>query len=223
MNKGKLIVIESGTDGSGKATQSKMLVDKLVDLGLKAKLISFPNYKSEASSLIKMYLRGDFGEKANEVSPYVASSFYAVDRYASYQSEWKDFYLSGGIIVLDRYVTSNMVHQGTKLEPKDREVFFEWLEELEYGMYGIPKPDKVIFLDVEPSSTENMRRGRNLKIEGDIHESDSEYMEQSYRTALEIAKDNDWSLVDCIMEDGQIRSVQDIHSEIVENINSCLF
>src|SRR3712207_2277438 len=114
---GKLFVIESGTDGSGKATQTKILYDRLIDDGYRVKKIEFPNYDSDSSALIKMYLNGDFGDKATDVDPYIASTFYAVDRYASYKLEWEDFYLEGGIILADRYATSNMVHQASKMEP----------------------------------------------------------------------------------------------------------
>ena len=146
---GKLFVIESGTDGSGKATQTKKLFDRLVEDGYRVRKVEFPNYDSDSSALIKMYLNGDFGDKADDVDAYIASTFYAADRYASYKLGWEDFYLNGGIILADRYTTSNMVHQASKMDSTDdKEKFLDWLDDFEYGLYKIPRPDGVFFLDV---------------------------------------------------------------------------
>ena len=146
--KGKLIVIE-GVDGSGKQTQSEELYQRLKNNGKKIMKISFPDYEAESSALVKMYLRGDFGDNPEEISPYVASSFFAVDRYASFQTKWKEFYQAGGIVIADRYTTSNMVHQASKIaDPKERDKFLDWLYDLEFMLYKIPVPDLVFFLDV---------------------------------------------------------------------------
>jgi len=151
--KGKLIIIESGADASGKATQTNKLYERLVQEGYKVKKITFPNYDSDSSALVKMYLNGDFGKDPNDVSPYVASTFYAVDRFASYRTEWGQAYNDGWIILADRYTTSNMVHQAAKIkdmEEKDR--FLDWLWNFEFEIYKLPVPDCVIFLDMPPLS-----------------------------------------------------------------------
>ena len=153
---GKLIIIESGTDASGKATQTELLYEYLKK-DHKVVKVEFPNYKSDSSALVKMYLNGDFGETANSVDPYIASTFYAADRYASYKTEWEDFYLSGGIIIADRYTTSNMVHQASKMDDlEEREKFLEWLDEYEYGLYGLPSASVVFFLVVPVRLSEEL-------------------------------------------------------------------
>ena len=123
--KGKLIIIE-GSDGSGKATQTKKLYDRLEAENYKIKKVEFPNYNSESSALVKMYLRGDFGKNATDVDPYVCSTFYAVDRYASFKTGWEEFYNNGGIIICDRYTTSNMVHQASKIDESERDKYLDW-------------------------------------------------------------------------------------------------
>ena len=155
---GKLIVLE-GTDGSGKATQTAALLDRLRREGVDCRKIEFPRYQEESSALIREYLRGDFGEKPSDVNAFAASTFYAVDRYASYQQDWGGYYRQGGPVIADRYTTSNAVHQGSKLQGKERTDFFEWLFDYEYRLLGLPKPDLVIYLDVPVDQTEqNMHR-----------------------------------------------------------------
>ena len=140
---GKLIIIESGSDSSGKATQSKKLYEKLKLNGYNVRKIEYPNYKSDSSALVKMYLNGDFGKNPEDVDPYVASTFYAVDRYASFKTEWEKFYVEGGIVIADRFTTSNMVHQAAKLEGEDKNKFLDWLWNLEFNMYKLPTPYRV--------------------------------------------------------------------------------
>ncbi len=132
MKRGKLIVIE-GSDGSGKATQTKKLYDKLVKENKNVKKVEFPNYESESSALIKMYLNGEFGKEPDSVNPYVSSTFYAVDRFASYKKDWEEFYLKGGIIIADRYTTSNMIHQAAKIKDvQAKDNFLNWLWDFEF-------------------------------------------------------------------------------------------
>ena len=143
---GKLFVID-GTDGSGKQTQFDLLKKHLDDEGIEYKTVSFPNYDSPSSSLVKMYLSGEFGENAQDVSPYIASTFYAVDRYATFKKEYQEYYDNGGIILADRYTTGNMVHQAGKIKNEtEREKFLNWLFNLEFDIYGLPVPTKVFFL-----------------------------------------------------------------------------
>lgn len=225
MGKGKLIIIESGSDASGKATQSKKLYERLVNEGYNCMKITFPDYDSESSSLVKMYLRGDFGSNPNDVSPYIASTFYAADRYASFKTKWEKFYNEGGIIISDRYTTSNMVHQAAKMNEDEKENFLNWLCDLEFNLYGIPKPDKVIFLDVDPMVSQELMKNRLNKITGeeekDIHESNKEYLIKSYDNSLKIADKYSWSKVKCT--DGKsLRSIDDIHEEIYKKVKEII-
>ena len=223
MGKGKLIIIESGSDASGKATQSKKLYERLINEGYNCMKITFPDYDSESSALVKMYLRGDFGSNPNDVSPYVASTFYAADRYASFKTKWENFYNEGGIIISDRYTTSNMVHQAAKIESPEKEKFLEWLYDLEFNIYGIPRPDEVIFLDVEPEVSQELMRNRMNKITGqkdkDIHESNKEYLINSYNNSLYVADKYNWKVIKCT-KDGKLRSIEDINNEIYDNIKN---
>lgn len=205
----KLIVIE-GTDGSGKATQTTRLFGRLENLGIKVLRVSFPNYESESSALVKMYLRGDFGATAEEVNPYAAATFYAVDRFANFQ-EWKDFYASNGVIVADRYVGSNMAHQSAKIKRKaEREKFLNWLDDLEFKKFQLPRPDLTIFLDMPPEIAEMLRKVRGRE---DIHESDAAYMLKSYKTYKEIATKFGWKAINCANENFA-KSTIDIHEEV---------
>ena len=142
MSKGRLLVIE-GLDGSGKATQAKLLASHLAESGCKVMEITFPDYESDSSALVKMYLSGQFGDKPDDVNPYAASSFYAVDRYASYKTRWGSFYEAGGIVIADRYTTSNAVHQCSKLPPEQWDDFLRWAFDYEYRLLGLPAPDAV--------------------------------------------------------------------------------
>ncbi|HHT66414.1 MAG: dTMP kinase [Caldicoprobacterales bacterium] len=225
MNMGKLICIEAG-DGSGKETQTKRLFERLQREGCKVRHIAFPNYDSESSALIKMYLRGDFGKRPDDVSPYIASTFYAVDRYASYKKEWEAFYREGGIILADRYTTSNMVHQAVKItDPDERETFLDWLRRFEFDLFGLPQPDCVLFLDMPPAFAAQLMVNRGNKITGskekDIHERDTEYLKQAYYCAVWLAEKFGWQKVSCVRNE-QIRSIEDIHNEVFDLVRRYL-
>lgn len=210
---GKLIVIESGTDSSGKATQTRKLYQRLQSEGYRVKQVEFPDYDSDSSALIKMYLQGKFGENPADINSYAASTFFAVDRYASYQQKWKDFYLQGGIILADRYTTSNMVHQACKFQNEEEKTgFLEWLRDLEYKKFNLPQPDRVILLDVPPQTSRELmhRRGSNGH---DIHESDLQYLKSTYQNALWIAKRYSWDIIKCT-GDNKLKSIDRIHNEI---------
>lgn len=222
---GKLICIEAG-DGSGKETQTNKLFERLQNQNYNVRKISFPNYTSESSALIKMYLRGDFGSKPDDVNPYVASTFYAADRYASYKKEWGAFYEQGGIVLADRYTTSNMVHQAVKItNPGEREEFLSWLWNFEFQLFGLPQPDCVIFLDMPPKYAVQLMDNRRNKITGseqkDIHESDKAYLEQAYKGALWLAEKYGWHRIKCI-NNNQIRPIMDIHNEIFDLVSDYL-
>lgn len=216
MEKGRLIVIE-GVDGSGKATQAKLLFESLEKKGLAVRKVSFPDYESDSSALVKMYLRGDFGSKPEDVDAYAASCFYAVDRYASYKKDWQAFYQNGGIVVADRYTTSNAVHQCSKLPEEQWPEFLRWLFHFEYELLGVPAPDRVIFLQTEAAVTEALllkRYGGDVSLE-DIHESDREYMARSRKAAAYCSSHLGWTTVHCT-RGGQMRTMEDIHGEIME-------
>ncbi len=214
---GKLIVIE-GTDSSGKETQTKRLFEKLEEKGLKVKKISFPNYDSPACEPVKMYLSGAFGEDAMKVNPYPVSTMYAIDRYASFKTDWEKFYNEDGIIVTDRYVTSNMVHQASKIKDLDeKKQYLNWLEDLEYEKMGIPRPDLVIFLNMPTEMAVKLMAERKNKITGeekkDIHERDKEYLKESHANACKIANTYNWKEIKC--SDGErIKTIEEIGEEI---------
>ncbi|MBR6012257.1 MAG: deoxynucleoside kinase [Selenomonadaceae bacterium] len=214
---GKLIVLE-GSDGSGKATQTTRLFERLQNLRVNVMRVSFPNYESESSALIKMYLRGDFGETAEAVNPYAASTFYAVDRFASFQN-WKSFYEGDGIVLADRYVGSNMAHQSAKFKRKvDREKFLNWVDDFEFKRLQLPRPDLTFFLDMPPAIAAMLRKKRGRE---DIHESDAAYMTRAYNAYKEISKKFDWKTIDCA-EGNFTKSPVDIHEEIFSVIESML-
>ncbi len=219
---GKLITIESGSDASGKATQTKKLYKRLVQEGYKVRKVEYPNYASESSALVKMYLNGEFGKNAEDVDAYVASTFFAADRYASYKTEWEEFYKMGGIILADRYTTSNMVHQACKIQDAlERQKFLEWLWQYEFEIYKLPVPDGVMFLDVPIDFSIELMRDRENKFTGDkkkdIHESNIEYLTQSYNNALEVANKYSWQKIRCTQE-GKLRSIEEIHEEIYSKV-----
>ena len=214
---GKLIIIESGSDASGKATQSEELLKKLTADGYNVRKVEYPNYKSESSTLVKMYLRGDFGKNADDVDAYIASTFFTADRYASFKTEWEEFYRSGGIVIADRYTTSNMVHQASKMEIEERDKYLDWLEDYEYNLFKIPRPDEVIFLNVPVDYSIKLMENRKNKFTGedekDIHESDKNYLRKTYNNSLYIADKYNWKRVECV-ENEQLRTIEDISNEI---------
>ena len=217
---GKLIVIE-GLDSSGKQTQTELLCKVLNERGIQVKKISFPCYDSDSSALVKMYLAGKFGNNSEDVNPYAASSFYAVDRYASYKTDWETFYNNGGVVIADRYTTSNMIHQAGKISDlKERDDYLKWLYEYEFSYLKLPSPDKVIFLEMHPSVSERLMKERANKITGesekDIHERDKMHLVNSYNSALYVADKFNWTKVACV-NDGILRTIEDIHSEILEH------
>lgn len=216
--KGKLIVIE-GLDGSGKATQAKLLCQALEQQGCQVKKVSFPDYESNSSALIKMYLAGEFGTDPKAVNAYAASTFYAVDRYASFKKNWEDFYNEGGIVVADRYTTSNAVHQCSKLPEGQWDSYLQWLFDFEYRLVGIPTPDTVIYLRVDPEVSQKLMTGRYQGDESkkDIHEKDLSYLDRSRRAAEYCAQKLGWKTVSCV-SDGAMRTIEDIHTEVLENI-----
>lgn len=219
---GKLIVLE-GIDGSGKSAQYRRLTARFEREGLDYHSIVFPRYDQESSALIRMYLNGDFGSRPDDVNAYASSIFYAVDRYASYMTDWKAYYQSGGVVLSDRYTTSNAVHQGAKLPPEEQPRFFDWLYDLEYVKLGLPRPDLVIFLDVDLATSEARMHRRQLKTgkSGDIHERDTEYLQLCLDTGHRAAAHYGWREVD-FMKDGKEREVDEKHEEIYQIVRELL-
>lgn len=211
---GKLIVME-GTDGSGKSTQFQLLCQRLEREGKNFHRIVFPRYQEESSALIRLYLGGAFGEKPGDVNAYAASSFYAVDRFASYRQDWGEIYQSGGLILADRYTTSNAVHQGSKVPEEEREDYFRWLYEFEYGKLGLPKPDLVCYLDMPTDLSVGLLRSReqSTNTQADIHERDTGYLAQCRLCAQKAADVLGWHRIPCARE-GALKSIQEIHEEI---------
>ena len=214
MSRGRLLVIE-GLDGSGKATQAARLADALRASGLAVRQVSFPDYGSESSALVRMYLAGRFGSKPDDVNAYAASSFFAVDRYASFKTDWGGFYREGGVVIADRYTTSNGAHQCSKLPPAEWDAYLDWLFDFEYRLLGLPAPDAVIYLRVDPALSQRLMSGRYHGDESkkDIQERDLEYLERSRRAAEYCARRLGWQTVACA-EGGRMRSVEEIGREV---------
>ena len=219
---GKLIVFE-GTDGSGKATQSRMLCSYLDAQGIAYRKIDFPRYGNPFAEPANLYLHGALGSKAGDVNAYAASLFFSMDRYASYKQDWGTFYEQGGLVVADRYTTSNAVHQASKLPEEERKAYLDWLFELEYHRLGLPEPDLVIYLDIPTEITERMMRSREDRTgtQADIHEQDEAYLRRCRANAGEVVKACGWTVIDCAVGD-RPRTPENIHHQVVEIVRQVL-
>lgn len=217
---GKLIVIE-GLDGCGKSTQLNLLEEYFKTKNMPVHTVSFPAYDLPSCQPVKMYLNGEFGDKPGDVNGYAASTFYAIDRYASYKLQWQNLYQNGATILAGRYVTSNIIHQCSKLDEAQWPEFINWLNDLEYEKMGIPKPDCVLFLDVPIEVSQGLLNGRYQSNGGkkDIHESDIEYLKNCRKAALYAAKHNHWTVINCT-ENGQMRTREAILDDILKQISN---
>lgn len=211
---GKLIVFE-GTDGSGKATQSQLLYERLLREGTDCRKLDFPRYGEPSCAAVELYLHGALGAKPGDVNAYAASTFFSVDRYCSYKQDWGGFYERGGVLVADRYTTSNAVHQASKLPKAERKAFLDWLFGFEYGLLALPKPTEVFYLDVPTELSERMMREREAAnhTSADIHERDEGYLRACREVGEQLVGDYGWRRVDC-SQNGRMRSIEDIHEEI---------
>lgn len=222
---GKLIIIEGG-DGSGKATQTKKLWNRLRQEGFQTKKVEFPNYSSPSSALVKMYLGGEFGKDPNGVNPYASSTFYAVDRYASYKTEWESFYQKGGIILADRYTTSNMIHQAAKITIESEwENYLDWLKDFEYRLLRLPEPDLILYLNMPPEYSIKFitsREDKSSVSNRDIHEKDLNYLRQSYQNAQRIRTREKWINISCVTKEFKLKSIEEIHEEVYQIVNEFL-
>lgn len=219
---GRLIVFE-GTDGSGKATQTRLLAERLQREGIDFRKLDFPRYGQPSCALVEMYLSGAFGKRPEDVNAYAASSFYAVDRYASYKQDWESYYTRGGLLLADRYTTSNAVHQTAKMPEQSRGPFLTWLFHYEYELLGLPRPDLVFYLDLPVELSEQMLRKReaDTHTKADIHEGNRAYLEQSRRAGHLAAQTCGWQVIRCD-QGGAVRPAEDIHEEIYQAVQRIL-
>ena len=211
---GKLIVFE-GTDGSGKATQAKLLEERLRREGVELREIDFPRYGNPFAEPARLYLEGALGKHPGDVNAYAASILYAVDRFASYREDWGAFYEAGGLVIANRYTTSNAVHQASKLPESEREEYLTWLFDLEYRRMGLPEPTRVLYLDLPVEVSERMLRAREKSAgtHADIHESDDAYLRECRKNAGKIAQELGWTVIRCD-RNGGMRSPEEIHEEV---------
>ena len=216
---GKIIVVESNTDGAGKQTQTEEIYKYLKEKGEKVVKFSFPNYNSDSSYFVKKYLNGEFGDDAKNINPYIASTFFAVDRYLTYIKEIKKYYDEDYYILMDRYVTSNIIYQAAKMENKNKiDEFINWNKELEYNKYNLPKPDYVIFLYMDLKESEKLRKNRKAKLEGkDIHEQNDEYLKKVSDNSLYICETEKWIKIECV-KNGRLKDILEIKEEILKKI-----
>ena len=219
---GKLIVIE-GTDGSGKATQTGALASALEAAGKATRTLSFPCYGSDSSALVRMYLRGDFGSQPGDVNGYAASAFYAVDRYASFKLDWEKDYRAGGILLADRYTTSNAVYQMAKLPKTEWEGYLAWLADFEHARLGIPRPDLVLYLDVKAETSAALLSGRYAGDESkkDIHEKNLAFQAYCREAARYCAEQDHWKWIECD-EGGRMRPVDAIAADVLRAASEVL-
>lgn len=219
---GRLIVLE-GIDGSGKSTQFKLLTDRLTQEGVPFRRIVFPRYNESSSALLRSYLSGEFGSEPQDVSAYAASTFFFVDRFASYKTDWGNFYNNGGLIISDRYTTSNAIHQGAKLPENELCNYLDWLYDFEFRLMELPKPDIVLYMDIDLSTCLNQMKIRQERTgtAGDIHETNSDYLAACLSTGKTAAERLGWSKISCL-ENNSMRSVSDIHEDIYNMIKGVI-
>lgn len=221
-----IIIVIEGTDGCGKGTQTKKLVESLETMGLGVYTKSFPNYDSPSSEPVKMYLGGAFGDTADCLNAYQASTLFASDRLATYKLEIEPAIKQGNIIVLDRYTTANMVHQCSKIdEPIDKMKYISWAENFEYGALKLPRPTITFFLDMPAEKSIELAHARGELKAGtskDIHEADEEYLKKSYKNGKWVANKLDWKIINCVNKKGEIKTIDEIHNEIMQEVMNTL-
>lgn len=222
---GILIAID-GVDASGKQTQTELLAKRLKAEGKNIKELSFPAYDNPSSTLVKMYLNGDFGKNPADVNAYATSVLFASDRFATYRTDWGKDYNSDTIIIADRYVSSNLIHQASKIDDNaEKDKFLLWLDDLEHSVFGLPRPAVTIFLDMPPEYGARLMKDRLNKSTGgeqkDIHESDREYLNKSYNNAVYVAEKFGWKRIPCV-KDGEIRTIEEISDDIEKIVKELL-
>lgn len=212
---GKLIVVEGASDGIGKTTQFEKLRDHLEQDGIEIATHHFPSYGTVEGALVESYLKGDFGDKS-KLSPYFVNSLYAVDRGVTWNKELKKLFAEGKFILLDRYTTSSLIYQSAYItDPVEKKDFVDFVSDFEYNKIGIKRPDNVIFLHAPLELVNEMRRARkqNAGVQGDIHETDPEFMKLAYDSAVFLADYYNWDVVEC-SDGNKMRSIEDIHEDV---------
>jgi len=222
MMQGKLIVME-GIDGSGKSTQYQKLCEHLLADGTEFRHIVFPRYQEESSALIRAYLGGQFGKDPGDVNAYAASTFFAVDRFASFQTDWGAYYRNGGLVLSDRYTTSNACHQGSKVPEGERQQFLDWLYDFEFRLMGLPRPDLVLYLDIDIETSRRQMAARQEETDttADIHEQNFAYLSECLTAGHYAAEHYGWKRIRCV-ENGKMRGIEDIHQEIYAAVKAAL-
>lgn len=210
----KLIIIE-GLDGCGKSTQTALLKDYFEKNNISYRAIKLPDYESPSSTLVRMYLNGDFGSNAGDVNAYAAGAFYAVDRYASFKLDWEKDYNSKDVVLADRYATSNSIYQMEKINEKDWNAYLDWSTDFEYEKIGIPRPDTVIFLDMPVEISQKLMTERYNGDEGkkDVHECNVDFLHRCRKSALYAAEKQNWHVVPC-SEGNSPRKIEEIQNDI---------
>ncbi len=216
---GFLIVID-GLDGSGKNTQSKLLYQALTREGKNVRLVSFPDYESPACSPVKMYLNGEFGTDPESVNSYAASTFFAVDRFASFRLDWKEAYDRGDVIIANRYTTANAIHQLTKLPEEEHDAFLSWLYDFEFRKLGLPAPDLTLLLQVPVEKSLELIEHRGEKK--DIHEN-REHLKKAALAARTCAEKWGWETLSCVDGNGDLMSVETIGKAIFDLVKEKLW
>lgn len=210
----KLIIIE-GLDGCGKSTQTALLKDLFEKSSISYRAIKLPDYESPSSTLVRMYLNGDFGGNAGDVNAYAAGAFYAVDRYASFKLDWEKDYNDKDVILADRYETSNSIYQMEKIDEKEWDAYLDWSADFEYEKIGIPRPDAVIFLDMPVEISQKLMTARYNGDEGkkDVHECNVDFLHRCRKAAFYAAKKQNWHVVPCSEGDFP-RKIEEIQNDI---------
>ena len=219
---GKLIVFE-GIDGSGKSTQFKLLTERLEKEGIPFRKVVFPRYQESSSSLLRSYLSGEFGSKPSDVNAFAASTFFFVDRFASFKSDWGEYYKNGGTIICDRYTTSNAIHQGAKLPENELNAFLDWLYDFEFRLMELPRPDFVLYMDIDHDSCVRQMEARQsaTNTKGDIHETNVDYLAACLKAGQIAAERLNWNKVKCL-DGGNMRSVTEIHEDVYNTVTGVL-
>lgn len=221
-----IVIVIEGTDGCGKGTQTKKLVESLEKSGFPVYTKSFPNYESPSSDPVQMYLGGAFGDNPNCLDAYQASTLFAVDRLATYKLEIEPALKQGKIAILDRYTTANMVHQCSKIDDNlEKMKYIQWAENLEYSRLKLPRPTIIFFLDMPAEKSSKLAHDRGILKAGtskDIHEADDDYLKKSYENGLWVANKLDWDIIPCVDKNGNLKSIDDIHAEIMQKVISVL-
>lgn len=216
--KNRIIVLE-GLDASGKGTQTELLAQKLISEGKSLHRFDFPRYEHDSSVAVRMYLDGKLGTRPEDTNAYAASTFFGIDRYISFKTEWRDFYEKGDIILLDRYTSANALHQLSKMDKSKWEGFLDWLYDFEFGKLGIPKPAITLFLDMHPDVAIKLleKRSADTGRKKDIHELDHSHLYKSYEAAQFACERLGWERIVCF-ENGAPKSREEIFEKIYEKI-----